>query len=159
MQTRPFGGSLVLNDQQGPVVLDLASGTASIQLANVKQAVSAPGPSAVSAIPVSDGSLLLNSGNGTFNFLGQNNVLVAPTGGGVALSGSGFTSAAGFAAGSNAYVVGDAPSSAAISLVNEEVVALAARRTSTASTGGSSTVQPLGTATTDSPVDLGVGGS
>jgi hypothetical protein len=160
VQTQPFGGSLVLNDQQGPVVLDLASGTASIQLANVKQAVSAPGPSAVSAIPVSDGSLLLNSVNGTFNFLGQNNVLVAPTGGGVALSGSsGFQSAAGFATGSDAYVVGDAASSATISLVNEEVVALAARRASTASTGGSSTVQPLGTATTDTPVDLEVGGS
>ena len=160
VQTQPFGGSLVLNDQQGPVVMDLSSGTASIQLANVKQAVSAPGPSAVSAIPVSDGSLLLNSVNGTFNFLGQNNVLVAPTGGGVALSGSsGFQSAAGFATGSDAYVVGDTASSATISLVNEEVVALAARRASTASTEGSSTVQPLGTATTKNPVDLGAGGS
>src|SRR3984885_13527400 len=160
VQTQPFGGSLVLNDQQGPVVLDLASGTASIQLANVKQAGSAPGPSAVSAIPVSAGGVLLNSVNATFNFLGQNNVLVAPTGGGVALSGSsGFQSAAGFATGSDAYVVGDAASSATISLVNEEVGALAARRASTASTGGSSTVQPLGTATTDSPVDSVVGGS
>jgi Fibronectin type III domain len=160
VQTQPFGGSLVLNYQQGPVVMDLASGTASIELANVNRAVTAPGPSSVSAIPVSDGSLLLNSVNGTFNFLGQNNVLVAPTGGGVALSGSsGFHSAAGFAAGSDAYVVGDAASSATISLVNEEVVAQAARRTSAASTGGSSTVQPLGTATTDTPVDLGVGGS
>ncbi len=160
VQTQPFGGSLVLNYQQGPVVMDLASGTASIELANVNQAVTAPGPSTVSAIPVSDGSLLLNSVNGTFNFLGQNNVLVAPTGGGVALSGSsGFQSAAGFATGSDAYVVGDAASSATISLVNEEVVAQAARRTSTASPGGTSTVQPLGTATTDNRVDLGVGGS
>ena len=160
MQTQPFGGSLVLNDHQGPVVLDLASGTASIQLANVNQAVSAPNTSAVSAIPVSDGSLLLNSVSGTFNFLGQNNVLVAPTGGGVALSGSsGFQRAAGFATGSDAYLVGDAAKSATISLVNEEVVAQAARRASTASAGGSSTVQPLGTATTESPVDSGVGGS
>jgi hypothetical protein len=159
VQTRPFGGSLVLNDQQGPVVLDLASGTASIQLANVNRAVTAPGPSDVNAVPVADGSLLLNSVNGTFNFLGQNDVLVAPTGGGVALSGSGFTSAAGFAAGSNAYVVGDAPSSATISLVNEEVVALAARRTSSASVGGTPTVQPIGTATSTSPLNIGVGGS
>ena len=159
VQTNPFGGSLVLNDQQGPVVMDLASGTASIQLANVNQAVTAPGPSTVNAVPVSDGSLLINSVNGTFNFLGQNNVLVAPTGGGVALSGSaGFQSAAGFATGSGAYVVGDAPARATISLVNEEVVAQAARA-STASDGGSSTVQPLGTATTDSPVDRSPGGS
>jgi hypothetical protein len=159
VQTRPFGGSLVLNDQQGPVVLDLASGTASIQLANVNRAVTAPGPSEVDAVPVANGSLLLNSVNGTFNFLGQNDVLVAPTGGGVALSGSGFTSAAGFAAGSNAYVVGDAPSSATISLVNDEVVALAARRTSTGSAGGSPTVQPIGTASATSPLNIGVGGS
>jgi hypothetical protein len=159
VQTRPFGGSLVLNDQQGPVVLDLASGTASIQLANVNRAVTASGPSDVDAVPLPDGSLLVNTVNGTFNFLGQNDVLVAPTGGGVALSGSGFTSAAGFAAGSNAYVVGDAPSTATISLVNEEVVALAARRTSAASVGGASTVQPVGTAASTSPLDLGVGGS
>jgi hypothetical protein len=160
VQTNPFGGSLVLNDQQGPVVLDLASGTASIQLANVDQAVTASGPSAVSAVPVSDGSLLINSVNGTFNFLGQNNVLVAPTGGGVALSGSSdFQSAAGFATGSDAYVVGYARARATISLVNEEVVAQAARRASSASARGSSTVQPLGTATTDSAVDSGVGGS
>jgi hypothetical protein len=158
VQTRPFGGSLVLNDQQGPVVLDLASGTASIQLANVNRAVAASGPADVDAVPLSNGSLLINAANGTFNFLGQNDVLVAPTGGGVALSGSGFTSAAGFAAGANAYVVGDAPSSATISLVNEEVVALAARRTSTA-VGASPTVQPVGTATATSPLDLGVGGS
>ncbi|MDQ1360905.1 MAG: hypothetical protein QOJ44_1282, partial [Acidimicrobiaceae bacterium] len=141
VQPKPFGGSLTLNDVQDPVVIDLATGSPNLRLQGIESQVGATDPSLVDAVPLADGTLLVNRSTGTFNVLGLGNSIVK-TSGGIALGDlSGTTGAAGFAAGDNGYIVRYAPSAATISLVDQATVAAAAR--SGAGTPGSGTSVPL----------------
>jgi hypothetical protein len=136
VQPKPFGGSLTLNDVQDPVVIDLATGSPNLRLQGIESQVGATDPSVVDAVPLADGTLLVNRSTGTFNVLGLGNSIVK-TSGGIALGDlPGTTGAAGFAAGDNGYVVRYAPTAATISLVDQATVAAAARTdTSAAGTG------------------------
>jgi len=138
VQPKPFGGSLTLNDVQDPVVIDLATGSPNLRLQGIESQVGATDPSLVDAVPLADGTLLVNRSTGTFNVLGLGNSIVK-TSGGIALGDlPGTTGAAGFAAGDNGYIVRYAPTAATISLVDQATVAAAARTTpGTSGTGAS----------------------
>jgi hypothetical protein len=143
VQPKPFGGSLTLNDVQDPVVIDLATGSPNLRLQGIESQVGATDPSLVDAVPLDDGTLLVNRSTGTFNVLGLGNSIVK-TSGGIALGDlPGSTGAAGFAAGDNGYVVRYAPTAATISLVDQATVAAAAR-TDTSATGTGALVPLLG---------------
>jgi hypothetical protein len=127
VQPKPFGGSLTLNDVQDPVVIDLATGSPNLRLQGIESQVGATDPSLVDAVPLTDGTLLVNRSTGTFNVLGLGNSIVK-TSGGIALGDlPGTTGAAGFGAGDNGYIVRYAPTAATISLVDQATVAAAAR--------------------------------
>jgi hypothetical protein len=143
VQPKPFGGSLTLNDVQDPVVIDLATGSPNLRLQGIESQVGATDPSLVDAVPLADGTLLVNRSTGTFNVLGLGNSIVK-TSGGIALGDlPGTTGAAGFAAGDNGYIVRYAPTAATISLVDQATVAAAAR-TGTGPSGAGASVPLLG---------------
>ncbi|HEX4219701.1 MAG TPA: fibronectin type III domain-containing protein, partial [Acidimicrobiales bacterium] len=143
VQPKPFGGSLTLNDVQDPVVVDLATGSPNLRLQGIESQVGATDPSVVDAVPLADGTLLVNRSTGTFNVLGLGNSIVK-TSGGIALGDlPGTTGAAGFAAGDNGYIVRYAPTAATISLVDQATVAAAAR-TGTGTPGTGALVPLLG---------------
>ncbi|HEX4244910.1 MAG TPA: hypothetical protein VHY77_05030, partial [Acidimicrobiales bacterium] len=151
VQPKPFGGSLTLNDVQDPVVIDLATGSPNLRLQGIESQVGATDPSLVDAVPLADGTLLVNRSTGTFNVLGLGNSIVKNTGG-IALGDlAGATGAAGFAAGDNGYIVRYAPTSATISLVDQATVATAAR-TGTGAAGTTASVPLLGFATVAAPI-------
>ncbi|HEX3564460.1 MAG TPA: hypothetical protein VHU17_03740, partial [Acidimicrobiales bacterium] len=151
VQPQPFGGSLTLNDVQDPVVIDLATGSPNLRLQGIESQVGATDPSLVDAVPLADGTLLVNRSTGTFNVLGLGNSIVK-TSGGIALGDlPGTTGAAGFAAGDNGYIVRYAPTAATISLVDQATVAAAAR-TGPGTTGAGTSVPLLGFADVAAPI-------
>jgi hypothetical protein len=146
VQPKPFGGSLILNDVQDPVVIDVATGSPNLRLQGIESQVGATDPSLVEAVPLTDGTLLVNRRTGTFNVLGLGNSIVK-TSGGIALGDlPGTTGAAGFAAGDNGYIVRYAPGAATVSLVDQATVAVAAR-SGAGAPGTGATVPLLGFAT------------
>ena len=82
---RVFGGSLVLEDQKAPTVIDVATGQATVRLDGVYDQVGATNPRDVLAVPVQTGTMLINARTGTFNLLGNDNYVVDSAGGGVGL--------------------------------------------------------------------------
>jgi hypothetical protein len=123
-----FGGSLVLEEDSRPLtVVNLATAKVTIRLTGVYNQVGAGVYSDVQTVPVAGGTMLVDGSTGTFNFLEQDNYLLAPNGSGVGLGPlTGETGAEGLAAGSDAYVVRAAPQST-VSLVSQATVAAAAK--------------------------------
>ncbi len=143
VQPKPFGGSLILNDVQDPVVVDVATGSPNLRLQGIESQVGATDPSLVDSVPLTDGTLLVNRHTGTFNVLGLGNSIVK-TNGGIALGDlPGTTGAAGFAAGDNGYIVRYAPTAATVSLVDQATVAAAARSGAGAPGAGAGATVPL----------------
>lgn len=146
-----FGGSLVLEDDQLLSVLDVATAQVTVGLSDADSQVGAHSPSAVEAVPVDEGTFLVNRRTGTFNLLGKDNYVLDPNSGGVGLGRlDGSTSALAVGAGSSAYVLRRAAHTS-VSLVDQGTVsAAAARSQSQAGTAGkrgsptTAAVQPRG---------------
>ncbi len=120
-----FGGSVVIDDTRGgPVVVDLANGAATLRLTGVAAQVGATSEADVAAVSLADGTLLVNRTTGTVNFVDPDELVVAPSGAGVALPGPpGATSAIAFPDGDHAYVARLAPGATSLSLVSRSTVA------------------------------------
>ncbi len=122
-----FGGTLVLDDTRGPVVLDLATGEPTLRLQGVAGDVGAAGPSQVSATALAGGTLLLDVATGSFNYLDESSLVAKPTGGGVSLpKAPGTLRATAVPAGAGAYVVRYRRHGTDVALVNPATVARAA---------------------------------
>jgi hypothetical protein len=122
-----FGGSLVLEDQRPPTVIDLASGKVTVRLQGIDTQVGASSYGDVQAVPVSVGTMLIDRRSGTFNLLGRDNYVVDAAGPGVGLGAlAGLKGALGMPVGRAAYVVRFAPKST-VSLVDESTVLAGAR--------------------------------
>ncbi len=124
-----FGGSVVIDDTRGgPVVVDLADGAATLRLTGVAAQVGATSEADVAAVPLANGTLLVNRTTGTVNFVDPDELVVAPSGAGVALPGPpGATAAAVFPDGDHAYVARLAPGATSLSLVSRSTVAQLSR--------------------------------
>jgi hypothetical protein len=122
-----FGGSLVLEDSRPLTVIDVATAKVSVRLPGIDQQVAAATYGDVQAVPVAEGTMLVNRKTGTFNLLQQDNYVLDAAGPGVGLGRlAGATAAAGYASGPDVYIVRTAPSST-VSLVGEATVAQAER--------------------------------
>jgi hypothetical protein len=137
-----FGGSVVLDDSRPLSVVDLADAAVTVRLEDVYAQVSATSYSNIQAVPVSEGTVLVNRTSGTFNLLGKDDYLLDPTGAGIGLGPrKGTTSAAGFADGADAYIIRFGAHST-VSLVDQATVSAGARTQSAAKTAA--TVTPRG---------------
>jgi IPT/TIG domain len=145
-----FGGSVVLDDSRALSVVDLANAAVTVRLEDVYAQVSAPSYSDIQAVPVTEGTILVNRASGTFNLLGKDDYLVDATGAGIGLGPrKGSTSAAGYADGADAYIIRYGPRST-VSLVDEATVAAGAKTQASAKTAA--TVTPRGFAALGGPV-------
>jgi hypothetical protein len=79
-QVQAFGGTVIINNTSGDtfqaVEMDLATGEPTLGLNYAYQDVSAPSTGQLDVLPLSSGSLFLNTQNGDVNFLDSGNVLV-----------------------------------------------------------------------------------
>lgn len=151
-----FGGSVVLEDSRPLTVVDLATAKVTVRLPGIDQQVDAAAYSAVQAVPVDEGTMLVNRKTGTFNLLQQDNYVLDSSGAGVGLGRlAGATAAVGYPAGADTYIVRTAPNST-VSLVGEQTVAEASRVEAAASAVRSraapSEISPLGFAALGAPV-------
>jgi hypothetical protein len=121
-----FGGSLVLEDASALTVVNVATAQVTVSLLDVNAQVGAATAGDVEAVPVDEGTILLDKLTGSFNLLGKDNYLVDPSGAGVGLGELPGTTAQAFAAGSSAYIVRFGHRST-VSLVDQNTVAAAAR--------------------------------
>ena len=123
-----FGGYLVLDDDSRPLpVVNLATGNVTVRLLGVDSQVSATGYQEVQAVPVDEGTMLVNKIDGTFNLLGKDNYVLDTAGAGVGLGPlSGLKGAAAFSDGSDAYILRYAPQST-VSLVDQDTVQTGAK--------------------------------
>lgn len=135
-----YGGSAVIDDALGgPVVVDLADALPTLRLEGVATDVGAADEADVEAVPLSDGTLLVDDVTGTVNFVDPDQLVVASQGAGVALPGpAGAVSATAYPDGDDAFVVRQGPNAAAVSLVGRTTVAVAALLQSSSGTGPSS---------------------
>ncbi|HLH99840.1 MAG TPA: fibronectin type III domain-containing protein, partial [Acidimicrobiales bacterium] len=121
-----LGGSIVLPDNRPLTVVNRATGQPTAQLQGVNSEVGAPTYSDVQAVPFDGGTLLVNRQTGTFNLLQADNYVADRAGRGVGLGPlKGTTSAAGYAAGSDAYILRRS-STSTVSLVDAHTVTEAA---------------------------------
>ncbi|MGH8962978.1 MAG: fibronectin type III domain-containing protein, partial [Jatrophihabitantaceae bacterium] len=100
-----FYGSVFVNDNTAPVAIDLASGKPTVRLPDAYQQVNAKQPNDVDVVPLSGGTLLLDTLTGEFNLVDSTGI-VAKSGGGVPLGKSAETTTSyALASGSSAYIV------------------------------------------------------
>ena len=78
-------GSLFLADDRAPVAVDLATGKPTVRLLGANSQVDAVTASDLSVMPLSDGTLLLNSRTGEFNMVDSTGFVIKTTAGGVPL--------------------------------------------------------------------------
>jgi len=156
--TQFVGGSVVLDDAVAPIALDLATGTPSVRFENIGQWVGNTAPGHVDALALSDATLLVNDQNGTFNYLGTNNLIVRPEGDGIALPTPSFPvlAATAVARSSTAYIVQAGADRAAISLLDAGTL-VTAREQPAPGGGSASPVQLGGAADVPTPVATGPG--
>jgi hypothetical protein len=98
-----FYGSVYLDDERAPVVVDLTNGKPTVRLVDAAAQVSATDAADVATVPLSSGTLLVDTRTGEFNLIDQSGFVVKKTGGGVALAGRGATLAV--PAGTGAYLI------------------------------------------------------
>ena len=146
-----FGGSAVIDDSVGgPVVVDLADGSPTLRLTGVAAQVGAAGEAEVAAVGLGDGTLLLDRQTGTVNFVGPDQLVVAPKGAGVALPGPADAHLAhAYRSGDKAFVTRQGPTSTTVSLVGRATVSVAALLEDSATTGATPASQhvPVAAAT------------
>jgi hypothetical protein len=135
---RLFGGSLVLEDDKPLPVIDLATGELSERLDGVYAQVHAKKYLDVQAIPVSEGTILVNRQTGTFNLLGRDDYVLDTMGAGVGLGAApaGLKGASGLADGSSAFIIRYA-SASTVSLVDQATVEAGAKLAAAVTSAGS----------------------
>ena len=163
---RLFAGSLVLEDARPLTVINVATAQVTVRLAGVDTEVGASNYQSVQAVPVSGGTVLVNTGSGNFNYLAADNYVSDPHGSGVGLGRlDGAAAAHGYPAGRDAYIVRTAQPST-VSLVGRSTVEQAAAASAALvprSGGGDVTaspaaaVAPLGFSSLAGPVGVAEG--
>ncbi len=155
--TRFIGGSVVLDDAEAPVALDLATGTPSVRFQDIGQWVGNTAPGHVDAVEMSGATLLVNDQTGTFNYLGRDNLIVRPDGNGIALPSPPFpvVAATAVARSSSAYIVQEGADRSAISLLDAGTLRTAQAPSS--GVGSASPVQLGGAADVPAPIASGAG--
>lgn len=147
-----FTGQMVLADTRPLTVIDLATAQVTVRLDGVDADVGAPNYADVQPVPVPGGTVLVNTVDGAFNFLGEDDYVDDGGGAGVSLGPlPGSAGAEGIAAGPDAYILRAAPRST-VSLVGAQTVLAAAR----SRPGGA---PPPVSVTLPGQVDLGSGGA
>ena len=121
-----FYGSVYLDDTTAPVAVDLASGKPTVQLVNAFNEVSAKASDQLHVVPLSGGTLLLNTATGEFNMLDATGFVLKGVGGGVQLPPVAGSTAAAVASGDSAYIVQSSASQTAVYLVGQATVSAAA---------------------------------
>lgn len=145
-----FGGSVVIDDSVGgPVVVDVADGHPTLRLTGVAAQVGAANEAQVAAVAVGDGTLLVNRVTGTVNFVGPDQLVVAPKGAGVALPGPPDAALANvYVSGRQAFVTRQGPTATTVSLVSQATVDVAALiETDATTTSSASAAQRVPVAT------------
>ena len=151
---RIFGGSLVLDDYRPLTVVNLATGSVTVQLVGVYAQVGASTYSQVQAVPTTQGTVLVNRLTGTFNLLGKDNYVLGPPVGGISLGPlAGLRAAVGLANGATSYIVRYGPHST-VSLVGPATAEAAA---GAVARGSHLAVPPLGFAKLAGPAYPGPG--
>ncbi|HEY1733570.1 MAG TPA: hypothetical protein VGG23_03905, partial [Acidimicrobiales bacterium] len=139
-----IGGSIVLDSSRPLTVVNRATGEATVQLDDVDLQVGAPNDTDVEAVPIDEGTMLVNTVSGAFNLLQADNYVVDTTGAGVGLGTlAGSRSAAGYSDGADAYIVRSGPRST-ISRVGASTVQQASSQAAGGTAGAASDVVPLG---------------
>ncbi|MET0903996.1 MAG: fibronectin type III domain-containing protein, partial [Acidimicrobiales bacterium] len=134
-------GSVILEDDRPPVVVDLATGRPSIRLKDVFAQVGAESYSDVQIVELDTGSMLVNRRTGMFNLLNRGHLAVKREAGGVGLGDADdVESAEAVAAGNGAYIIQRSPNATRVSLVGRDTVEAAVQATA----AGGGTVRPRG---------------
>ena len=134
-------GSLILEDDRPPVVVDLATGRPSIRLKDVFAQVGAESYSDVQIVELDTGSMLVNRRTGMFNLLNRGHLAVKREGDGVGLGDTDDVESAGaVAAGNAAYIIQRSATATRVSLVGRDTVEAAVQATA----AGGGTVRPRG---------------
>lgn len=121
-----FYGSMFINDNTSPVAVDLASGKPAVRLSNAFKAVGARRTGDLDVVPLTGGTLMLDSTTGEFNIVDASGFVVKASGGGVVLPLlPGATSATAVASADSAYIVQHAAERSAVYLVGQSTVASA----------------------------------
>ena len=116
-------GSLFLDDDRAPVAVNLADGRPTMRLVDANTQVDAASDSGVAAVPLENGTLLLNRKTGEFNIVDNTGFVVKTSNGGVPLPKSDdATAAEAIAAGESAYIVQAGKTSTAVYLVGRTTV-------------------------------------
>jgi hypothetical protein len=147
-----FGGSLVLEDTRNMTVVDVATGRITVALSAVNSQVLATSTGDVQAVPVSEGTFLVNKTNGRFNLLGKDNYVLDAVGPGVGLGPNvGPNGASALGAGPDAYIVRYTKPKSTVALVDQATVEAGAKAESVAGKGPVPTITPRGFNTLDGP--------
>ncbi|MFN2519223.1 MAG: fibronectin type III domain-containing protein [Jatrophihabitantaceae bacterium] len=118
-----FYGSVFLNDERAPVAVDLTNGRPTVRLVDANTQVSATKPSDLDVVPLTNGTLLLNTATGEFNVVDPTGFVIKSKDGGVPLpKRPGATTSVGIAAGASAYVVQIGPGGTSVYLVGQSTV-------------------------------------
>jgi hypothetical protein len=134
-----FGGSLVLEDDKPLPLVDVATGQLTGRLYGVFVQAGASTYSNVQAVPVDEGTILVDQNSGSFNLLGRDNYVLDTTGAvGLGPRVPGQTAAGALAAGSSAYIVRYTTTGhrSTVSLVDQATVEAGAKLASAVSGAG-----------------------
>jgi hypothetical protein len=145
-----LGGSIVLDNDEAPPVVDLVTGEATVLLTQLDAEVGAAAYADVQSVPADGGTYLVDRRTGTFNLLDPDDYVVDTVGHGVGLgAATATTGAVGLADGADAYILRYGPHPT-VSLVDPATVATAAGK-------APPTVRPLGFAVLAGPVSAAAG--
>lgn len=118
-----FYGSIFLNDERAPVAVDLTDAKPTVRLVDANSQVHASSPANLAVVPLSGGTLLLNTATGEFNMVDASGFVIKTTGGGVPLPATAGTSGSrAVAAGPAAYIVQSGPARTSLYLVGQSTV-------------------------------------
>jgi hypothetical protein len=145
-----FYGSVFLNDERAPVAVDLTNAKPTVRLLDANTEVSAKDPTHLGVVPLTNGTLLLNTATGEFNVVDPTGFVIKSKNGGVPLAKpAGKTKSIGIAAGASAYIVQTGPRGTSVYLVGQSTVQ--------AASGQGANVKPRAFATTDEPASTAPG--
>jgi len=147
-----FYGSVFLNDERAPVAVDLTNAKPTVRLIDANTQVSAKSPTELGVVPLTNGTLLLNTATGEFNVVDPTGFVIKSKNGGVPLpKPAGTTTSVGIASGASAYIVQTGPQGTSVYLVGQSTVQSAA--------GQGARVKPRAYASIDAPGSSAPGGA
>jgi hypothetical protein len=139
-------GSVFIEDQAGPVAVDLANAKPTFRLLGAEKLVSVKSAGDLSLVPLDGGTLLLNSSSGEFNLIDNTGFAVKHDGSGVQFGRPPASpSAVGFASGKFAYVERTGGGSTDVYLVSKVTVQSAVTSPKTVKARAGITIKDAGT--------------